>query len=66
MLKRKHRFYIDVTYSNAIEMRKAAKGLQLVIDRWLDVDDKPVWLTDNSPFIDKVIVTEMRHPVTRP
>lgn len=66
MLRRKHRFYIDVTYSSPIEMRNAAKGLQLVLDDRLDLEAKPVWLTDNSPYIEKLTITEMRYPVLRP
>jgi hypothetical protein len=31
MKKRKHRFYIDVTYSKPVEYRLAAKGLILTL-----------------------------------
>ena len=65
MKKRKHRFYIDVTYSSPIAMRDAAKGLDLVLRERLDLQRAPVWAYDHSPYIDKLTVTEMRHPVTR-
>jgi hypothetical protein len=57
MKKRKHRLYIDVTYSQPVGMRDAAKGLQLTLER-LDLDKTPVWLYDNSPYIDKLTITE--------
>lgn len=41
--KRKHRFYIDVTYSRPIAMRDAAKGLDLVLRERLDLQKAPVW-----------------------
>ncbi len=58
MKKRKHRLYIDVTYSSAVGQREAAKGLRLVLDDRLDLASKPVWLYDNSPYIDKLVITE--------
>jgi hypothetical protein len=59
MKRRKHRLYIDVTYSKPVEYRKAAKGLELTLGK-LDLDKEPVWLYDNSPYIDKLKVTEVR------
>jgi len=32
MIRRKHRLYIDVTYSEPVTNREAAKALQLVLD----------------------------------
>jgi uncharacterized protein (DUF1919 family) len=60
MKKRKHRFYIDVTYSKPVEYRLAAKGLILTLDNKLDLDANPVWAYDNSPYINKLVVTEKR------
>ena len=61
MKRRKHRLYIDVTYSTLVEYREAAKGLQLTLDSRLDLQKKPVWAHHNSPYIDKVTVTEIRN-----
>lgn len=61
MPRRKHRFYIDVTYSKPVEMREAAKGLSLVLDERLDLEARPVWAYDNSPYIDKLQIVEVKH-----
>jgi len=58
MKKRKHRLYIDVTYSRPVGMREAAKGLDLVLRERLDLQKAPVWDYDNAPYIDKLVVTE--------
>jgi hypothetical protein len=56
--RRKHRLYIDVTYSSPVARRDAAKGLQMVLNERLDLQAKPVWAYDNTPYIDKVNITE--------
>ena len=58
MTRRKHRLYIDVTYSSKLTRRDAAKGLQLFLDSNLDIAKKPVWLYDNSPYLDKLQIVE--------
>ena len=58
MTKRKHRLYIDVTYSCPLTQREAAKGLQMTIDDRLDLAKGPVWFYDNSPYIDKIKIVE--------
>lgn len=57
---RKHRFYIDVTYSKPVGYREAAKGLSLILSERLDIESKPVWAYDNSPYIDKLTITEQK------
>ena len=57
--KYKHRFYIDVTFSKPLSYREACKGLSLVLDTRLDLDAKPIWLADNSPYINKLSVSEI-------
>lgn len=56
--RRKHRLYIDVTFSKPITRRDAKYGLQLVLDTRLDLAAKPVWAHDNSPYIEKLSVLE--------
>lgn len=58
-VKRKHRLFIDVTYSKPLSTRKAATGLAMVLRERLDLMAKPVWAYDGSPYIDKLIVTEV-------
>jgi hypothetical protein len=58
MKQRKHRFYIDVTYSKPVEYREAAKGLSLTLDNKLDLTASPVWAYDTSPYIDKLVIVE--------
>ena len=60
MTRRKHRLYIDVTYSSKLPPREAAKGLQLFLDTHLDLANCPVWLYANSPYIDKVQIVEVK------
>lgn len=55
--RRKHRLFIDVTFSSPITPRDAAKGLQLVLDN-SDIDKRPVWSSDGSPYISKLNVVE--------
>ena len=59
MTRRKHRLYIDVTFSQPISYRSAAKGLSLTLDK-LDLQAKPVWLYDGSPYIDKITIVEVK------
>ena len=54
---RKHRIYVDVTFSNSLTKRNAAQGLRLVLER-LDLDKAPIWAYHNSPYVDKIIVLE--------
>lgn len=61
--RRKHRLFIDITFSHAISMRDAAKGLQLVLDTRLDLQANPVWAHDASPYIDKLTVVEKRYDI---
>ena len=60
MIRRKHRLYIDVVYSKYVTTRDAAKGLQLVLNERLDLQAGPVWLCDNSPYIEKLTIVERR------
>lgn len=55
--RRKHRLFIDVTFSSAVSRRDAAKGLQLALDG-SSITFKPVWLYEKSPYIDKLVVLE--------
>jgi hypothetical protein len=59
VVRRKHRLYIDVTFSKAVTTRSAGKGLQLVLDTRLDLARAPVWAYDSSPYIDKLVVVEV-------
>ena len=63
MLRRKHRLYIEVTYSKSVTQRDAAKGLQMILDAQLDLGQAPrgsVWFYSGSPCIDKLKVVERR------
>jgi hypothetical protein len=57
-IKRKHRLYIDVTFSSPVSRRDATKGLQLVLKSRLDLEANSVWAYDKSPYIDKLTVIE--------
>jgi len=57
-VRRKHRLYVDVTFSSPVSRRKAAYGLRLVLDDRLDLQAKPVWAYDGSPYIDKLSIKE--------
>jgi len=57
--RRKHRLYIDVTYSKAVSYREAAKGLQWLLDWRLDLDKRPVWAYDGAPYVDKLTIVEV-------
>ena len=58
--KRKHRVYVDVTYSSAVTHGDAVKGLQELFDSRLDLARAPVWGYLNSPYCDKIVVVERR------
>jgi hypothetical protein len=58
MMRRKHRLYIDVTYSTKQTRRDAAKGLQLFLDTNLDIAKQPVWAIDPVSYIDKLKIVE--------
>ena len=64
--RRKHRLFIDVTFSSAVSRRDATKGLQLVLDSRLDLAAKPVWAYDKSPYVDKLTVLERDRKATHP
>ena len=59
-LRRKHRLYVDVTFSQGVSSRDAAKGLQLIIDWRLDLAASPVWDYEGSPYVDKISIVEKR------
>ena len=58
--RQKHRFYIDVTYDKPLPQRKAAKGLQLMLDQ-IELAKYPV----GDYSIIKVDIVEVRHEVLR-
>jgi hypothetical protein len=58
MTRRKHRLYIDVTYSSKLPPREAAKGLQLFLDSHLDLAKCPVWTYYDSLYIEKLQIVE--------
>lgn len=55
--KRKHRLLIDVTFSKPMNRRKAAKALQHFLDINADIG-KAIYAYDNSPYIDKLRISE--------
>lgn len=59
MKRRKHRFYIDVTFSRALELREAAKALGHALGR-LNYSADPIYATKNLIYLDKLIVVEIR------
>lgn len=61
--RRKHRLFIDVTFSTAVSRCDAAKGLQLVLNTRLDLAKCQVWAFERSPYIDKVTVLEAKQGV---
>lgn len=54
--RKKHRLVIEVTTSSAITEADAVRGLQLVLDDWLDLQASPIWIYDRSPYVDKLKV----------
>lgn len=59
MKRRKHRLYVDITVSEAMSKRRAAKALRLMLDR-IDLQAQPIWAHEKSPYCDKLVVVEPR------
>lgn len=53
--RRKHRLLVDITYSHPVSESDAAQGLSLKLSMF-GISDNPVWVTDNSPYIDEIVV----------
>ncbi len=65
MKRKKHRLVIEVTTSSPVTEREAVAGLQLVLDTRLDLASHPVWVRDNSPYIDKLNVKAFSRVVSK-
>lgn len=57
-LKRKHRLILDVTVSKAMTRRDVAKAIQRLFDERLDLAARPLFVYDNAPYCDKLVVLE--------
>ena len=62
MRRRKHRLYVDVTFSNPQTADDAARGLRIMLDR-LDLAAAPVWVSLPATYVDKLVVLNARRSV---
>lgn len=59
MKKRKRRYYIDVTFSHAVEMRKGRICLSLALDD-LELNVLKPYYSERTPVVQKLSITEIK------